>query len=56
MTEDPVEDNLELQVVRAAEPFDASFRRELPQTGCCCVCNLRESVGGRGTGPGGLSC
>jgi hypothetical protein len=31
MAEDPVEDDLELQVVRAAEPFDSFFRREFPK-------------------------
>jgi len=31
MAEDPVEDDMELQIVRAAEPFDAFFRREFPK-------------------------
>lgn len=31
MAEDPVEDDLELQVVRAAEPFETFFRREFPK-------------------------
>jgi len=31
MAEDPVEDELELQVVRAAEPFEGFFRREFPR-------------------------
>ncbi len=31
MAEDPVEDDYELQVVRAAEPFETFFRREFPK-------------------------
>lgn len=31
MAEDPVEDDLELQVVSAAEPFEAFFSREFPK-------------------------
>ena len=31
MAEDSVEDDLELQVVRAAEPFESFFRREFPR-------------------------
>lgn len=31
MAEDPVEDDFELQVVRAAEPFETFFRREFPK-------------------------
>jgi RNA polymerase sigma-70 factor (ECF subfamily) len=31
MAEDPVEDDLELQLVRAAEPFETSFRHEFPK-------------------------
>lgn len=31
MTDDPIEDDLELQVVRAAEPYDSFFRREFPK-------------------------
>jgi RNA polymerase sigma-70 factor (ECF subfamily) len=31
MAEDPVEDDLELQLVRAAEPFETFFRHEFPK-------------------------
>jgi RNA polymerase sigma-70 factor (ECF subfamily) len=31
MADDPIEDDLELQVVRAAEPYEAFFRREFPR-------------------------
>lgn len=31
MADDPIEDDLELQVVRAVEPFESFFRREFPR-------------------------
>lgn len=31
MTEDPIDDDLDLQVVRATEPFESFFRREFPR-------------------------